>query len=57
MSLEIKNIPVITIKQMDILVRLMIEEFGFQLTEIMEKATYPLTEEKIEDIKKSIRLY
>lgn len=38
LSLEIKTIPVITVEQMDIVEQLMIEDFGIQLNEIMEKA-------------------
>lgn len=44
MSLEIKNIPVITVKQMGKLEQLLIEEFGIQLNEIMEKAGVKLAE-------------
>ena len=44
MSLEIKNIPVISVKQMDLLEQLMIEEFGIQLNEIMEKTGVKLAE-------------
>jgi NAD(P)H-hydrate epimerase len=44
LSLEIKNIPVITVKQMKKLEKLMIEEFGIQPEDTMKKAGEKLAE-------------